>query len=126
MRIDHINITAPWELLQQLRDFYCGALELMDGPRPDFGIRGFWLYAEGAPIIHLFEKDIDAPTERPLYLDHVAYELEDLDAYVRRLEAMGVEYVLNHIPDFHISQVFCKDPCGNGVEVNFRIASQAD
>lgn len=55
MRIDHINIAAPMTLLDKVRDFYCSALPLEEGARPDF----------------------------------------------------------------NFSQVFCLDPCGNGVEANF-------
>lgn len=119
MRIDHINIAAPKLLLEKVRDFYCKALLLEDGPRPDFGIPGFWLYGGGKPILHLIESNNHYPAEKPHYLDHIAYEVEDLQGYTERLDQLGVEYSVNHIPDFSISQVFCRDPCGNGVEANF-------
>jgi len=105
--------------LRQVRDFYCTALELEDGPRPDFGIPGYWLYGGGKPILHLIESDNHFRPEKPHYLDHVAFEVEDLESYRARLEKLGVEYSVRHIADFNISQVFCHDPCGNGVEANF-------
>ena len=123
MRIDHINIAAPADLLAAVRDFYCGALELEEGPRPDFGIPGYWLYGGGKPIVHLIESDNHYPAEKPFYLDHIAFEVTDFEAYVARLESMNIEYRVNHIPDFGISQVFCHDPCGNGVEANIPNAS---
>jgi len=119
VKIDHINIAAPYELLLQVKDFYCAALELEDGPRPDFGVRGFWLYGDGSPIIHLLESDAHFASEKQHYLDHVAFEAKDITAYVARLEAIDVEYTRSHRPEFNFSQVFCKDPCGNGVEANF-------
>jgi catechol 2,3-dioxygenase-like lactoylglutathione lyase family enzyme len=119
MKIDHINIAAPMDLLQAVRDFYCGALGLEEGPRPDFGVPGYWLYGDGHPIVHLIESDDHFPADRPFYLDHIAFQVEDVTAYIRRLESLGVEFRINHIPDFQITQVFCKDPCGNGVEANF-------
>jgi catechol 2,3-dioxygenase-like lactoylglutathione lyase family enzyme len=119
MRIDHINIAAPMSLLDEVRKFYCTALQLEEGPRPDFGIRGYWLYGGGRPIVHLIESDDRHPAEKPPYLDHVAFEVTGLSAYMARLKSLGVEYSVNHIEDFNISQVFCKDPCGNGVEANF-------
>jgi catechol-2,3-dioxygenase len=119
MRIDHINISAPMALLEQVKTFYCGALQLDEGPRPDFGRRGFWLYGDGRPIIHLIESDDHFAAERPQYLDHVAFEVQGIQGYIDRLEQLGVSYSVRHIPDFHIAQVFCKDPCGNGVEANF-------
>ena len=119
MRIDHINIAAPLELLQQVRDFYCEALQLEEGPRPDFGFNGYWLYGDGRPIVHLMESDNHFPAERPHYLDHVAFEVQGVQAYIERLQALGVEHNVLYISDFNIAQVFCKDPCGNGVEANF-------
>jgi catechol 2,3-dioxygenase-like lactoylglutathione lyase family enzyme len=120
MKIDHINIAAPAALMEKLRDFYCQALQLEDGPRPDFGIPGYWLYGDGCPIIHLIESDQHHPATRPYFLDHVAFEVEGLEAYTGRLAQMGVEYAVNELPDYGISQVFCQDPCGIRVEANFR------
>jgi extradiol dioxygenase family protein len=119
MKIDHINIAAPMALLNEVRDFYCEALQLEEGPRPDFGIAGYWLYGDGNAIIHLIESDNHFPSEKQHYMDHVAFEVKGLQSYIDRLASMGVEYSVNDIPAFNISQVFCKDPCGNGVEANF-------
>ena len=119
MKIDHINIAAPYDLLLEVRDFYCTVLELEEGPRPDFGARGFWLYGDGEAIIHLLESDNHYPAQRQFYLDHVAFEASDMPAYIARLKTLGLEYSEKHFPEFNFSQVFCKDPCGNGVEANF-------
>lgn len=119
MRIDHINIAAPAELLKDVKDFYCAALDLEDGPRPDFGIPGHWLYGGGVPIVHLIESDNHGGSESPYYLDHVAFAMEGLQHYIKRLEAMGVEFGVLNMDGSDISQVFCKDPCGIGVEANF-------
>ena len=122
MRIDHINIAAPMPLLEKVRDFYCKAMLLEEGPRPDFGIPGFWLYGDGKPILHLIESNKHHRAAKPHYLDHVAFEVDDLRGYTERLDQLGVKYSVNHIPDYNISQVFCHDPCGNGVEANFSAA----
>ena len=120
MKIDHINIAAPLGLLEATRDFYCEALELEVGPRPDFGIPGYWLYGGGCAIIHLIESDAHHRAAAPHHLDHVAFEMHGLEAYKERLQRLGVSYSENHLPDFNISQVFCEDPCGIRVEANFR------
>ena len=106
-------------LLDDVRQFYTAVLELEDGPRPNFDTPGYWLYGGGKPIVHLIESNDHFPSDKPHYLDHIAFEVSGLDAYRQRLEKMGIEYSVNHIPDFNISQVFCEDPCGNGVEANF-------
>ena len=119
MHIDHINIAAPRDLLEAVRDFYCAALQLEIGPRPDFGIPGYWLYGDGKPIIHLLESPGHGGADNPYYLDHVAFAMRDIAAYIARLDALGIDYSVNHLPDFGIAQVFCHDPCGIGVEANF-------
>ena len=126
MLIDHINIAAPYDLLVEVRDFYCTALELEEGARPDFGFRGFWLYGDGRPIVHLVESDAHGGAGQPYYLDHVAFEMNDMPAYIERLAKLGLEYSEKHFPDYNFSQVFCKDPCGIGVEANFSTGGEAD
>ena len=119
MTLDHINIAAPMELLTLVRDFYRDALGLEEGLRPDFPFRGFWMYGEGKPIIHLMESNAHYPAPKPHYLDHVAFRMTDVNAYTKRLQSLSIDYKTKYIADFKISQVFCHDPCGNGVEVNF-------
>ncbi|MFV0278253.1 MAG: hypothetical protein ACK5HY_13860 [Parahaliea sp.] len=103
-----------------MRDFYCEVLGLTEGPRPAFNFRGFWLYAQDKAIIHLMEKRHEQGQQASLYLDHVAFHMTGANEYLARLEQKGVAFRANHIADFDIFQVFCHDPCGNGVEVNFR------
>ena len=120
MHIDHINIAAPLELMEQVREFYCAILELTVGPRPDFGIAGYWLYGDDKPIIHLIESANHQKSEAPYHLDHVAFAMTDRQAYIERLDAMDIHHSVLDLEDFGISQVFCHDPCGIGVEANFR------
>lgn len=119
MRLDHINIAASMALLTATRDFYCDVVGLEEGPRPSFAFRGFWLYGEGQPIVHLMESDIHRRAEQPHHLDHVAFRMTDAKAYIKRLQAHLIEYKTKNIVDFKIAQIFCQDPCGNGVEINF-------
>lgn len=120
MRIDHINIVAPWDLLEEVKDFYCAILDLKVGARPNFSIRGYWLYGGDNALVHLMERDKDFDTTSPRHLDHVAFSLEEQQPFIERLERLGIEYTVDYIPDFDISQVFCSDPCGNGVEANIK------
>ncbi|MBT8058534.1 MAG: hypothetical protein HKP03_06270 [Xanthomonadales bacterium] len=39
MKLDHINICGPLDLLEQRRVFYCHLLDLRDGFRPRFEMR---------------------------------------------------------------------------------------
>jgi catechol 2,3-dioxygenase-like lactoylglutathione lyase family enzyme len=118
MRLDHINIRAPRELIDQVRRFYHDLLGLVEGPRPDFGSEGHWLYAGERALVHLSVSDNGAGGQTG-HLDHVAFQSSDLQALRARLESMGVGFRSNHIPELDMTQVFFTDPAGIGIEVNF-------
>lgn len=119
--IDHINLRAPADQIEQLRAFYEGALGLAVGPRPPFGSFGYWLYAGGAPLVHL--QAVDPGEERLMKvtttLDHVAFAATDFDAATRRLEALGLPHTTRRVPLTGARQVFLRDPAGNGIELLF-------
>ena len=119
MHIDHINISAPAELLLKVRDFYCDVLGLYEGFRPEFPRNGFWLYSEGKPIIHLVESLEHHRNERQGFFDHFALQATGLAKVLEQLNATGIEYKLRYLPEINLSQIFFKDPSGTGVEVNF-------
>ena len=51
--IDHFNIRASHELLEQVRAFYCDVIGLVVGDRPPFDSAGYWLYAGDRAVLHL-------------------------------------------------------------------------
>ena len=121
--LNHINIRATTELITTLRDFYCSALDLIDGPRPAMGSHGHWLYAKQNPLalIHL---SVCKPGEiRSTHthntLDHVAFTCRDPKAMHVRLLALGLECSVKELTDPVILQIFFNDPAGNGIELNF-------
>ena len=120
MHIDHINISTPPDLLSKVRDFYCDVLGLSEGFRPRFSKQGYWLYSEGKPIIHLVESLDHHPHQKQGYIDHFALQGTGLAALIKKLEASGIHHRISYLPEIDLSQVFCKDPAGNGVELNFR------
>lgn len=119
MQLDHFNIAAPMDLLERVRDFYVDVLGFEEGERPDFSRRGFWLYSEGRPSIHLIESDQHHPARGRVYLDHIAFRSSGLADVRNRLEDHGVDYRISHIPEFEMTQLFFRDPLGTGLEVNF-------
>lgn len=121
--LNHINIRASAEIITTLRDFYCNALDLIDGARPAMGSPGHWLYAKDNPqaLIHL---SVSRPDEiRPMHttntLDHVAFTCRDPESMRARLLAMGQEFTVKNLTDPVILQIFFSDPAGNGIELNF-------
>jgi catechol 2,3-dioxygenase-like lactoylglutathione lyase family enzyme len=123
--LNHINITAPWELLEQVRDFYVDVVGLNVGDRPDFARNGFWLYAGDKPIVHLIvclDGDVRAHGEAaPSFIDHIAFTCKGLSEIVERLKTLRIEYRLTEVPSRGQVQIFVRDPAGMGVELNFEV-----
>jgi catechol 2,3-dioxygenase-like lactoylglutathione lyase family enzyme len=119
MHIDHINIRAPAGLLDEVRQFYCAIFGLEEGFRPAFASQGYWLYAGERPIVHLSLGGEAAAAPGSVHLDHVAFQTADLPAFTKTLDASGVPFRCNYIPEIDLTQLFFSDPAGTGLEVNF-------
>lgn len=114
--IDHLNIAT--EKLQETRDFFVEVLGLEEGPRPDFGFEGYWLYAGGRPIVHLQRAPGPTGPSNVSALNHAAFEVGDLDAMAARLDARGVSYRRIEVPGGAVRQLFLEDPNGVMLELN--------
>jgi catechol 2,3-dioxygenase-like lactoylglutathione lyase family enzyme len=121
--LHHFNITAPSELLEQVRDFYVEVLGLIIGHRPSFMTNGVWLYAGGDPIVHLTVcSEVDSRASGEIgrnYFDHIAFSCRGLSGLVKRLEQLKTPYELIEIASLGQIQIFVRDPAGVGVELNF-------
>jgi catechol 2,3-dioxygenase-like lactoylglutathione lyase family enzyme len=123
VRLEHLLVLT--DDLETTKAFWCDALGLEVGERPDLAFPGYWLYADGVPCVHLAERALYeahaatlglAPAAGPI--DHVALTANDYAPLVARLAAAGVEGVPNEIPDAGIRQLFVTDPNGVRVELN--------
>lgn len=92
--------------------FYTEVLGLsLRGDRPDFGFGGAWLDA-GSQQVHLIEGEVP-----PGLGQHLALQVDDLDAAVAELRARAVE-VRDPSPVGSGRQTFVTDPSGNLVELH--------
>lgn len=119
MQIDHINLSAPADLLETLKNFYCALFDLQLGFRPNFRRNGFWLYAGKQPIIHLTESNEHFRNQQPGYLDHIAFQRKDFSAFLAKMQRLQITYQLASIEEIGMKQIFFNDPSGLGLEVNF-------
>lgn len=119
MQLDHMNICAPAALLEQVRAFYCEVLGFEVGPRPDFGIPGYWLYTPGVEraSVHLLESDNHQRAELP-HLDHIAFNVDNLADIRSALDARSLPYGHMEFSDFGIEQINFLDPAGVKIEIN--------
>jgi catechol 2,3-dioxygenase-like lactoylglutathione lyase family enzyme len=121
--LHHFNITAPSELLEQIRDFYVAVLGLTVGDRPNFRRHGFWLYSRDVPIVHLTacdDTDARVAGETGLhFFDHIAFSCKGVAGLLSRLKQLNIKYEVVAIASLGQIQVFVHDPGGVGVELNF-------
>jgi catechol 2,3-dioxygenase-like lactoylglutathione lyase family enzyme len=106
-------------------DFYTGLLGLREGPRPDLGFPGAWLYAEGVPqaIVHVYF-DRPVPAQRAGVIDHMAFSARGLRAVKARFDGQGHAYELRQQKGAGTWQLFCHDPNGAKVELDFDASEQ--
>jgi catechol-2,3-dioxygenase len=127
--LNHYNLRASRHLMEKLKEFYCGVLGLVQGERPPLGSFGYWLYAGPECVLHLSEAAPDeaAPSPTATYpvttFDHVAFTCTDRPQMEARLKLNDVDFRTGSVPALAITQLFLKDPAGNGIELSFKEAT---
>jgi len=113
LRVHHAQITIPLGAESEARKFYCEFLGLNEIPKPKaLQTRGgFWLEV-GAFQVHIGTED---GFDRTKTKAHIAYEVENLNAWRGRLEIGGVK-ILESVSIPHYSRFEFRDPFGNRIE----------
>ena len=127
-RIDHYSIRARTDELPRVRDFYVEVLGLIDGDRPAFDFPGNWLYADGAPVVHLIGESEHAPLDETAgsgSLDHISFGCSGLEAMRAHLRAQNVPFEERPVPGGVYWQMFLRDPAGIMVELTFAVRDAA-
>lgn len=104
--------------LELTKGFYIGLLGFTDGPRPPLDFPGAWLYVNNQAILHIVA---GRPVPQPPagVLDHMAFSASNLGDTVARLKAQKIDYVLRRQVGAGTWQLFCHDPSGAKVELDF-------
>ena len=120
--MNHFTVIAENE--QATLDFYVGLLGLTVGHRPDLGFPGAWLYAGGPQaVLHMyFERPL--PAQRAGVIDHMAFTASGLRAMKARFDERGWKYDLRQQVGAGTWQLFCHDPNGAKVELDFDAAER--
>ena len=110
--------------------FYNEVLGTRTVDRPTFDFPGLWLQA-GQTMIHIiggyFAENADGVIERGgAAVNHVAFKAKDFDEMRARLEARGLAWKENLIPEIAMWQIFVDDPNGITVELNFMAADEPE
>lgn len=118
MKLDHVTLRTVD--LEGTRAFLEQLFEVEAGYRPAFSFPGYWLYAEGEPVIHLIPGEGGAVDRRGEIIDHVAFRLDGYDAYRDRLDQMGGPYSTMELPEIGERRLFVRTPAGILLELVFR------
>lgn len=121
--IHHFTIRCSNTELERLRDFYCDVLGMKEGPRPNFGFPGHWLYVGDVALLHLAAILPDPPSgtaETCLSgFDHVSLAGTQLDAARKRLADRDIAFEELPVPGWPLWQIFLHDPVGSKIELTF-------
>src|ERR1700761_7292041 len=111
-RVNHINICVTPEQLEDAKAFYTDVIGLKQIPRPDhiFNSKGYW-FDIGDIQLHL-----GIEPKMPKSTRHTAFEVEDVAAAKKQLEAHNVELVKEpQVPGWERFAFY--DPFGNRIEL---------
>ncbi len=111
--VNHVQVNVTHVELPAAREFYLSFLGMTEIPRPDvFKSDGFWFHA-GDREMHIgVEDNVDRRATRA----HVAYEVTDLAAWRRKIEAAKLPIKDQpRIPGYE--RFHFRDPFGNNVEL---------
>ena len=120
--MNHFTVLA--RDLDATKAFYIGLFGFTDGPRPPFDFPGAWLYVGKQAVLHIVAGR-PLPANPAGVLDHMAFSASNLADTVARLKARKIDYVLRRQAGGGPWQLFCHDPNGAKVELDFSSEEQA-
>lgn len=125
MTIEGMNhFTVLTADLAATRKFYGDILGLREGARPDLGFPGMWMYVGDQAVLHVIAGRPLPPDPKGV-LDHMAFSATDLAGTTAKLKANQIPFDLRRQPDSGVWQLFCFDPNGARVELDFAATETA-
>lgn len=121
MTIEGMNhFTVLSSDLEKTKAFYINILGLKEGYRPPMDSVGAWLYTNDPnhSVLHIMAER-PMPESAPGVIDHLAFTASDLQSVIDTLKKNDIRYRLNRMNELGIWQLFCHDPDGAKVELDF-------
>lgn len=116
-RFDHLSLSAKDP--EGMKDFLCQLLNLQAGTRPGFSFQGYFLYAGGDDVIHIFGRSSDSVRRDTVnslgvqdehIVHHISFYSDDYDETIRRIDQLNVNYTTYNVPDSDVKQLFVRAP----------------
>jgi catechol 2,3-dioxygenase-like lactoylglutathione lyase family enzyme len=117
-RLHHLTLACADNEVEQLREFYQSVLGLTVGWRPPFDLPGYWLYADGSPIVHILATGKVASSSETHY-DHAAFLASNLKHTRAFLQSRQISFVGSSVPGTTLYQIHLHDPVGVKLELTF-------
>ncbi|XP_050386311.1 glyoxylase I 4 [Argentina anserina] len=125
MALNHVSRLC--RNVEESVDFYTKVLGFVKIERPPaLNFNGAWLFNYGVGIHLVQSKDEEMrPAADQDHLDpmdnHISFQCEDMDAIVKKLEELNIEYLKRTVEDdknrAKIDQIFFNDPDGFMIEI---------
>ena len=129
--IEHILVAA--DDIDATRDWYARVLGMRSGPHPDFGFPVHWMYLGESDVVHIGPSAKSAGEIQKQYLgrtsqgagqgtgaiDHLAFRATGLKEMLMHLKKQGVSFSQRRANGQALFQLFCYDPNGIKVELNY-------
>lgn len=112
------HFTVLTAALEDSVSFYTEVLGFESGVRPPLAFPGAWLYAAGAPLVHLVARS-ELPASSAGVLDHMAFSATGLEHVVRHLQRLHIPFKLGRQAGSGLWQLFLHDPNGARIELDF-------
>jgi catechol 2,3-dioxygenase-like lactoylglutathione lyase family enzyme len=123
-QLDHYNVST--RKLKETIAFYEDVLGFKNGFRPQFSFPGAWIYSGDQPVLHLNDiagTDKQQPGDSGV-IDHIAFGSRGFEATKKHLDAKGVTYRINQVPNSTRWQLFFRDPNNVEIELNFETKNE--
>lgn len=105
-------------------EFYGDVLGLRSGKRPPFNFPGAWMYSGETAVLHVIAGRA-LPADPAGLIDHMAFTANGLVDTAARLQQHGIAFDLRRLVGDGTWQLFCRDPAGALVELDFDASEPA-
>ena len=118
MAMHHIHVSSPND--EKLRDWYVKTFGAKPGMRRNFQAA----FIPGGEVDVRKADKLEAPT-KGRSLDHIGFEVKNLEAFCKKLEGDGVklEMPFRDVPQIGLKIAFLSDPEGTRIELTEGLAS---